>query len=143
MHRAPHEGPNPRRVQLNASRSSFIGATFAAALPREAARQDAELDGGVEFGRDEPGQLSAGAGLGEHDDAGRVPSHQAVPCGVPGAVALIVDQCAMRRRPALPAGACTKGSQGGEPARSHAACRASIAQTADCLCVPLDMASFW
>ena len=78
---------------------------LAASQPQEAVRQDAALEEGVEFVLEEPGQFTAGAGLGVRDEAGRVLLHQSVQRGLCllGAVALVVERGAVRRPLGLPA----------------------------------------
>ena len=66
-------------------------------------RQDAELEEGVELVFDEARQLSAGAGLGVRDEAGRVLLHKPVQGGLLGAVVLVVNRGAIRRTLGLPA----------------------------------------
>ena len=67
-------------------------AAFAAAQPQEPVGQDAAFEDGVELVGHEALQRGPGAGLGAGDEAGRVLLHQAVPRGLLGAVALVV-QC--------------------------------------------------
>ena len=84
---------------------------LAAAQPQEAAGQDAAIQEGVEFVLDEPGQLGAGAGLGAGDEAGRMLLNQAIPRGLLGAVAFVVDRGAIGR----PQGLLRRGSHDGLP----------------------------
>ena len=66
-------------------------------------RQDAALKEGVELVFDEPRQFTACAGLGVRDEADRMLLHQAVPVGLLGAVALVVERCTIQRPLELPA----------------------------------------
>jgi hypothetical protein len=74
MRRAPHEGQNPRRLQLNASSLSW---------PHSPQRtlgkpgQDAAFEESFELVLDELRQLGVGVG----DEAGRMMLHQAVQPG--------------------------------------------------------------
>ncbi len=84
-------GRTPRRLQLTAS---SLSCALCAAPPQEPVRQDAALKEGIELVFDEPRQFTACAGLGVRDEADRMLLHQAVPVGLLGAVALVVERCA-------------------------------------------------
>jgi len=99
MRRAPHEGQNPRRLQLNAS--SFVVAAVAAAQAQEAVGQDAAFEEGVELVFDEMRQVGPGGHLCLGDEGSGVLLHQAVQRGLFRAVTLVMDRGAIRR----PAGA--------------------------------------
>ena len=66
-------------------------------------RQDAAFEEGVKLVLDDSRQLSAGAGLGVRDEAGRVLLHHVVQRGLLGAVAFAVERCAIRLPLGLPA----------------------------------------
>lgn len=74
-------------------------------------REDAALQEGVELVLDESRQLSASAGLGVGDEAGRTLLHQAVQRGLLVPVTLVVERGAIWR----PLGRRTNGLQGGIP----------------------------
>lgn len=76
---------------------------FAVALPQAAVGQDVALQEGVEHALDEPGQLSAGAGLGVSDEAGRVLLHQAIQGRLLWPMAVVVDRGTVGRPLVLPA----------------------------------------
>jgi len=73
MRRAPHDGLQP--AMLAAESQQLVVPALAAAQPQESVRQDAALEEGVELVLDEPRQLTASAGLGMRDEAGRVLLH--------------------------------------------------------------------
>ena len=95
MRRAPHEGQNPRRLQLNASSLSWPHS--ARRSRRKPARQDAAFEEGVELVLDEPGQFGPSAGFSVRDEAGRMLLHLAVQRSLLRALALVVDRGAVRR----------------------------------------------
>jgi hypothetical protein len=98
MRRAPHDGQNPRRLQLKASSLSWPHS------PQRSLRKPwAALQEGVELVLDEPGQRRSGAGLGVSDEAGRVLLHQAVQGGLLGTMAFVVERGAIRCPLGLPA----------------------------------------
>lgn len=73
---------------------------------------------GRELVLDEPRQFGAGAGLGVSDEARRVLLHQAVKRCLLRAVALVVNQVAIRESLWLPAYGVHEGLPRGESARS-------------------------
>jgi hypothetical protein len=67
-------------------------AALVAAQSQEAVRQDAKLQERVELVLDEPRQPRTGAGLGVHDEAGRMLLHEPIQCGLLRSVARVVQR---------------------------------------------------
>lgn len=82
---------------LAAGRQQLAVVTLATAQPQEAVGQDAALEECVELVLDEAGQFGTRADFSVGDEAGRVLLLQAVQSGLLRAVALAVDQGAIRR----------------------------------------------
>jgi len=76
IRRAPHDGRNPRRLQLKASSLPWPHSPQRSL--RGAVRQDAALQQGVELVLDEPSKFGPGAGFAVGNEFGRVILHQAV-----------------------------------------------------------------
>ncbi len=91
MRRAPHEGQNPRRLQLKASSLSCPQA-------QEAVRQDVALQEGVELVTDELRQPGTCGPLGLGEETLGMLLHQAVQHGLLRAVARVVHQGAIAMR---------------------------------------------
>ena len=92
MRRAPHDGQNPRRLQLKASSLSCPQA-------QEAVRQDVALQEGVELVTDELRQPGTGALFGLGEERRGMLLHQAVQRGLLGAATRAVDRGAIAMRP--------------------------------------------
>jgi hypothetical protein len=133
------------RTRGAAEGQQLVVAALTAAQPEEPVRQDAALEDDAEFVLDEALRLGPGAGFGVRDEGGRVLLHQAVQRGVLRAMALVVGRDAIRRPLGLPTNGLHDGlPRGGEPERSQAVRRASIAlRTADRWEGPPSGVSLW
>ena len=101
MRLVPHEGQNPRRLQLQGD--ELVVAAVAAAQTQEAVGQDAAFEEGVELVLDEMRQVGSGGRLSLRQEGRGVQLHQAVQRGLFWAVALVVNRGAARRPLGLPA----------------------------------------
>jgi hypothetical protein len=88
--------------------SSTRCAAVCAAQAQEAVGKDAAFEEGVELVFDELRQVAPGGHLCLGDEGGGVLLHQAVQRGQFRAVTLVVDRCAIRRPPGLPADGCPR-----------------------------------
>jgi hypothetical protein len=78
LRHAPRAARRTEPAALAAEREQLVVAAIAAAQPKQAMRQDAAPEEGVELILDEPRQLGPSTGLGMRDETGRVLLHQAV-----------------------------------------------------------------
>ena len=95
MRRAPHDGQEPRRLQLNATSLSWPQS------PQRSRRKPwarIALQEGVELVLHKPWQFRTSDGFGLANEGCGVLLHQAVQRGQFGAVALIMDWGAIRHR---------------------------------------------
>ena len=101
MRRAPHDGHNPRRLQLNASRLSWPHSPQRS-LRKPCARMPYSRKVSNASLMNRGGSSAPGAGFGVGDEVGRVLLHQTVQRGLLRAVALVVarDAVGLPLRPA-------------------------------------------
>jgi len=94
MRRAPHDGQEPRRLQLNATSLSWPQS------PQRSRRKPwarIALQEGVELVLHKPWQFRTSDGFGLGNEGCGVQLHQAVKRGLLRAVALVVNRGAIRR----------------------------------------------
>ena len=95
MRRAPHDGQNPRRLQLKATSLSWPQSPQR--RRRKPCARTAAFEEGVELVFDELRQVGAGSVFGLGEESRGVLLHQSVQRGLLRAVALVVDRSAIRR----------------------------------------------
>ncbi|MEO6623375.1 MAG: hypothetical protein ABIN37_00865 [Burkholderiaceae bacterium] len=100
MRRAPHEGQNPRRLQLKATSLScpFVVPAVGAMQAQEAMRQNSAFEVRVELVTDELRQASASGRLSLSEEALGVLLHPAVQRSLLTSVAPVVDRGAIAPR---------------------------------------------